>query len=78
MRIPSPPSQVRIQTLATALNVSTSNLRLMIRDGRVPAADHYAHGQYSYWNIETIRGWRPDVARAVDVIQGILQLQIAA
>lgn len=77
MNIQAPSHQVRIHVLCAALNVSPSQLRIMIKEGKVPPSDHYQHGQYSYWHLSTIRAWRPDVADAVAVIQNVLILQAA-
>ena len=79
MTLHTPPaSQVRIHTLCAALNICTAQLRLMIQKGQVPAADFYQHGHYSYWNMATIRAWRPDVAEKIQAIQSISDLPIAA
>ena len=76
--IQAPSRQVRIQTLATALNVCPAQLRHWVKAGKVPRSDHYQHGTPSYWHLETIRAWRPDVALACETVQSVLMLKAAA
>ena len=71
MTVPAanPASQVRIHTLCAALNVCVAQLRIMIQSGQVPRPDFYRHGKASYWELATIRAWRPEVARVISTIQ---------
>ena len=70
--------QVRSQTLMAALNVCPAQFQRFMHDGKVPRPDFYQHGHYSYWHISTIRRWRPDVAKAVEIIKSIPSLSAAA
>ena len=62
-------SPVRIHTLCAALGVCNAQLRIMIQTGQVPRPDFYQHGKSSYWELATIRAWRPEVARVISTIQ---------
>ncbi len=65
MKKTSNPDQIRIQTLCAALDCCDAQLRRLVHTGKVPPADFYQHGRSSYWNLETIRAWRPDIAQKI-------------
>ena len=71
-------SHIRIHTLCTALNVCNAQLRNLIQSGQVPRPDFYQHGKASYWELSTLRAWRPDVARVISTIQNAADLTTTA
>lgn len=70
--------QVRSQTLMAVLDVCPAQFQRLMQTGKVPRPDFYQHGRYSYWRLSTIRRWRPDVAKAVEIIKSIPELPSAA
>ena len=66
--------QIRVYTLCTALNCCEAQLQKMIIRGEVPRSDFYQHGRASYWTLDSLRAWNPDIARRIAAIQAVTQI----